>query len=153
MADALAERLSLTNAEIDAMMPASWTARAYEPCGGPPWPCGQLLGAVMTRCSGRLCVERAIGISNVIDPHTFREGPLLINFLYSTSIEDSCGNQPFEPWPAFFQGFVISEIIIGARPLQGHLPCGGWRSLISGIRVSAVISRRAPWIAVPDGFQ
>jgi hypothetical protein len=41
VADALAERLSLSNAEIDAMMPASWTARAYAPCGGEPYPCQQ----------------------------------------------------------------------------------------------------------------
>ena len=39
VADALAERLSLSNAEIDAMMPASWTA--YAPCGGEPYPCQQ----------------------------------------------------------------------------------------------------------------
>ena len=41
VADALAERLALTSAEIDAMMPASWTARAYAPCGGEPYPCQQ----------------------------------------------------------------------------------------------------------------
>ena len=41
VADALAERLSLSNAEIDGMMPADWLAQAYEPCGGAPYPCQQ----------------------------------------------------------------------------------------------------------------
>ena len=39
VADALAQRLELTNAEIDGMMPADWLAQAYEPCGGAPYPC------------------------------------------------------------------------------------------------------------------
>jgi hypothetical protein len=41
VADALAEKLELMGAEIDAMMPVSWIARAYAPSGGEPYPCSQ----------------------------------------------------------------------------------------------------------------
>jgi hypothetical protein len=44
VADALAEKFELTGAEIDAMMPAAWIARAHEPCSGPPYPCDKCAG-------------------------------------------------------------------------------------------------------------
>jgi hypothetical protein len=48
----------------------------------------------------------------VID-HTLLPERLLFNFLYLTSVKDSCGNQPLTPQPTFFQRFVIVEISFG----------------------------------------